>query len=1458
MSNGPRDFEVEEDDECWLRLEDYRMLLIKAIEPSRITPYLRQCKVLSSEDEEQIYNDPSLVIRRRKVGVLLDILQRTGLKGYEAFLESLELDYPDVYRKITGKEPARVFSVLIDTAGECGLTQFLMAEVSRLQKLVHDERKARIDSSTQISEQLDTIRRLKLCECELHKQQERVHRIREERELIAEEARTLKDENYKLMHDLTRLSEEKNCALMCNRDLQLEIEKLKHSLMNAESDSKIQRKRTVTLKNAMEQRPSPEMIWQMQRENDLLKARIQELESVSKVQTQQQEKPDSESFESFKQQCLAQYQKLVNDVYSLKRELHDAEKLRDKYYEEKDELELKCFMLENDSKMYRDRMEDILIQLEEVIKERDKAISTREEYHLENSINLQEKDKYRKQIREMRERYDELQVQLFRTQGEFLTLRAKLRQCPMLKLKSQTSEEDFRERGEKDMSEDSQSQTSGEYNSCLISERNPTEANMRPKCRHNVKCNFHYRRKHALRTKKQIDKKNEEFVLDNTTETVYDARRKRASEERECSDAPDSASPQLNATHSISARYMSIHKEEVETVECYPALVLQELQAYSLSLSQFFGVQEEKQQDLPFLLSEIKETFTTSKGNVYHCFGWHTTQDEEREEKLEEIELVLYPKDFIEELLKEVRQTFFSHLEERFESLLSNTMNLVQAKKEKLKAELDLHLQLHQPRAARIEMDIHNVRAGELVHHRERVNRHCKGIQEVLEDSRRDSQDLQIQLNKLIEDFQMELFCREKDFTFSSSSEKLNKLWMILQKSQDKLVGVIQTSQRDFRQKIEFRTQGLRESNIKMMRSFKLFAEGGNFSPQELEIFQAQLEKIDKRIDTAEGTIIQDMEERESKCQEQVEILTAKDIYRKFEEKFSFHAIDLNFLEKMLQFFTNTRIQIKSEVLKSNMQKKEIDKTLNELKQIMAEFDQPVPNKKIATLEEISRFTTSLMDELKKRCQYLDAFLDTSMAVPPPDTPLQGAFVLAARSLSRTQECPSTPDGDGLLQPSRIGVSFLEDSALGVIKGLLKVGKAQNFKERDFDHAERHSSAARLHSPVGSGHRSGKGLSQSGLETLNRKSVESLTTQSSVSVRKFSKPNRFDKKFLIFGSKLEEQDRVDFKLSIRNIMWKANDNLLLLAEEFYKKKERRPITHSEHLQETFEQCAEEINRRLLTYQSKAHDYHNRCLQEFQSQLKVIEEFLSTVPQKLFLHLKDQHLEELNQQFTHIQQNFEKVQELSEQKKRQHVGQLHVGLSHPAFEPQLKLLIEAEEQRLVQQRHTVQSNTLELQACVWKNAEEFVTTLGRLVEVLLFQFDNLITSYEVQAGYVEQKRENLTTLIRRTQTGFLQEDRNSDMGQKARTWSGICYFGFMDGILGMQPLGETATITTAKTTLAHLKTIEARNKIHELYGRRVQEELENIQRQCATRERELQKWQELWQSQINSLTSLHSE
>uniref|UniRef100_A0A8C8FDC6 CARD domain-containing protein n=1 Tax=Oncorhynchus tshawytscha TaxID=74940 RepID=A0A8C8FDC6_ONCTS len=466
-----------EDDECWVQLEEYRLLLTKTIEPSQITPYLRQCKVLSCDDEEQIFNDPNLVVRRRKVGALLDILQRTGHKGYVAFLESLELDYPRLYHKITGKEPARVFSILVDTVGESGLTQFLMNEVTRLQKGLQEERRRRQEAAAAAATQEDTVRQHQVRERELRKQQERVHRMREEKDRLWEEVRHLKDENYSLMHDVTKLSEEKNSALMSNRDLQLEIEKLKHCLMNAESDSKI---RTVKLKNAMEQRPSQDRMLQLQRHNHLLAARIQELEASAQGTAPaplDQERLSSESLEDYKQHSQAQHQELVNNIYTLRKDLHDAEALRDR------------------------------------------AIASREEYHQENCRGLQEKDQYRKQIRELGERCDELQVQLFRTEGEVIALQTRLhRHTCSQHDKSQTSEEDCKDKLTKASSVELQSPTSGEYDVCIASQDHqlcagePREENISAErapsvdevlgcSKPRLRCNIYYRRKRVLRSK---------------------------------------------------------------------------------------------------------------------------------------------------------------------------------------------------------------------------------------------------------------------------------------------------------------------------------------------------------------------------------------------------------------------------------------------------------------------------------------------------------------------------------------------------------------------------------------------------------------------------------------------------------------------------------------------------------------------------------------------------------------------------------------------------------------------------------------------------------------------------------------------------------------------------------------------------------------------------------------------
>ncbi|XP_061056857.1 caspase recruitment domain-containing protein 9 isoform X1 [Eubalaena glacialis] len=412
--------DYENEDECWSALEGFRVKLISIIDPARITPYLRQCKVLNPDDEEQVLSDPSLVIRKRKVGVLLDILQRTGHKGYVAFLESLELYYPQLYRKVTGKEPTRVFSMIIDASGESGLMQLLMSEVMKLQKKVQD-------LTALLGSKDDLVQELRVKDSLLRKHQERVQRLKEACEVGGRELQRCKDENYDLALRLARQGEERGAALMRNRDLQLEVDRLKHSLMKAEDDCSVERKHTRKLRRAMEQRPSQELLWELQQEKALLQARVQGLEASVQEGKPDRSSPYVQVLEEDWRQAQRGLQEQTAAIFSLRKDLRQAEALRARCTEEKEMFELQCLALRKDSKMYKERIEAILQQMGEVAVERDQAITTREELHAQHARSLQDKDALRKRVRELSEKVDELQLQLFQREGQLLAVEGRLR-----------------------------------------------------------------------------------------------------------------------------------------------------------------------------------------------------------------------------------------------------------------------------------------------------------------------------------------------------------------------------------------------------------------------------------------------------------------------------------------------------------------------------------------------------------------------------------------------------------------------------------------------------------------------------------------------------------------------------------------------------------------------------------------------------------------------------------------------------------------------------------------------------------------------------------------------------------------------------------------------------------------------------------------------------------------------
>ncbi|KAL4646513.1 coiled-coil domain-containing protein 180-like [Arapaima gigas] len=899
----------------------------------------------------------------------------------------------------------------------------------------------------------------------------------------------------------------------------------------------------------------------------------------------------------------------------------------------------------------------------------------------------------------------------------------------------------------------------------------------------------------------------------------------------------------LQSLGEVRDRYIGGYSEAMETVEKYPATVLEELFSYSSAVSQFFGVRETyRMVQIPALsdtfwpahvplpvcpFSQVEE-FTTAKGNVYHGRSFKEQWLDYGDVGLSgpETTQVAFPTHLLAELQREVRLGFFNHLEEWCRQAVNNAVSIVEAEKEKLRSKRDLWLRLHEPRAKRVEMDIHNVRAGEALHHHH-VNRHCNGVLSTLSEFRADFQELRTQQFALAEDFRAQMSNLEAVVSLTSKSDTLVTLCRRLQSQLEKHTGLIQTLQRNFRQSLELKLEGLRQSSIQLIQSFRLFLDGGNFSPREAELHQRRLEKIVKHIDSADEALMSDVDGVEFECLQQ-----AKDVVQKVEDRCHFVVGSLKFLEKMRGVFMSTQVQVKSEVAKSNMQNTKLCEMLAELERMIETFTEHSPDMKTAARDHFISFSWSIFEELKQRCQYLECSVDPYMVVSLP---------VPAHPKSCEVDQPSNSVTPSVLQPSHTGLTPPNDVAVGVIQELLRFSRPQIREEVHSSTGGRDSTQRTVFRQRD---RAEGAPSPSAPETVRGESV------SSTSKKRFSKATRFQKRFQVFGCRPEEEAKTSFKGSVVKILWKANDVLLSLAEEFYKKKERRHVSRPQAVQETFELCAEEMNLKLLQYYNQAQEHYSSSLQEFCALLGDFERGMAKMVVLLINQLGEEHLDVLNKGIEHFCQHLKFSHQTFESKKSR---ELRSWLGHPAYEEELQALSAAEEERQREQAKFIQCAQLDLQACMSKRGDEFVAALASLTEDLLHLLDGLPVADETQAGQAEPKK-NVTTLIRQKQGGLPVEKKpSSTQGQRSsRTWPGLRHLNV--GTLG-RSYEETPSMRATKTTLGHEKAVEARDTVYQHYEQRWRKELAAAQQQLDTQRKEAVCWEQHWQRSLQILHQL---
>ncbi|XP_040337687.1 LOW QUALITY PROTEIN: coiled-coil domain-containing protein 180 [Herpailurus yagouaroundi] len=901
---------------------------------------------------------------------------------------------------------------------------------------------------------------------------------------------------------------------------------------------------------------------------------------------------------------------------------------------------------------------------------------------------------------------------------------------------------------------------------------------------------------------------------------------------------------------------------------------------------------EAQEEHLGEISCEDMESFTTSSGHTYFVF-LPLEQEEESFKRPNSnlstilindtssanlLDQVIIPSRLVLGIKKQLRAGFFEHLEKWFAQRVLKTQVTVATKIDELDSELELHLHLHKPRAECIEKDIHNVRAAELLLHQEQLDSHCAGVIETLRKERLMFYRFQEEQNIKSKNFRRKIYDMEHIFLNATKSQRLVTLSSTLHRELLSYIDVVQVSLRSFRQYLEENLGKLHYANIEFIKHCRLFSDGGNFSAEEIDSLCHRLEKEASRIEFVESLIMINMEKMENEYLGQ-----ANDVINKFESKFHNLSVDLIFIEKIQRLLTNLQVNIKSEVAKSNLQTDGLNLSLEQLQRKIEMCRNSKGDKKVVATDDLLGLVRTWKEKLGQRIQYLNCRLDivyTTQVVFTDDIMIDmevESDILVSSEVLEEEAKVDLVTPESFAQPSCMGKSMIEDPAVEVVKKILQLPNSKcSTQQCDKDRFQtgrdkqacgswgtgggKASVATGPSSPwvlcSCPGCSSPKGLKRhrNRGEHVVRKALSSASATSTTSITRYSKPNRMDRKYQVLGEK-PPPPAEDFKGIILTLLWESNEHLLNVVEEFYHK-EKHSVTRPDCMYENFDQCAENICKRILEYHVQTDEYHNSCLIELRAQMRRFEELLPQVCWLVMENFKEHHWKRFCASAKEIRGQFWDYQEKLEIRKDENAQKLHQNLGHPAHIQEMESLCQAEEKRQNDLDTVIMATREKLEEFTRKYGRFFIASLATFTEKFLLQLDEVVTIDDVRVARMEPTKQKTSILIRRklARLSLKEESEKPLIERGSRKWPGIkpTEVTIQNKIL----LRKTSSIITTKTTLGHLAAVEARDAVYLKYLALFEEELKKIQDDNTLQVKEAQRWKDSWKRSVDTIQGLY--
>ncbi|NXK48257.1 CAR14 protein, partial [Chauna torquata] len=419
-----------EEERLWEMLEGHRYRIVRTVLPNRLTPYLRQAKVLDQLDEEEILHSPRFTNSAMRVGHMLDLLKCRGKNGVLAFLESLKFHHPDTYTLITGLEASidrNSFSGLIESSQ---LTEVLAKAVTSLQEELSQEKRQRRALLHHCSHLKESVARLEAQKQSLAGIQAEHDRMKREVSARFHEGLKLKDEMYNLSMHYSNALKEKDLAVTRCQALQEELYQLKQELQRTKVGSCCGMERSRG--GPGEQQTGADELLVLQEESEKLRSLV-DLETFSLVERDILEQHLDEALEG-KQELLERIHSLQDRAALAERQHvqvgvlgvpwghgHRAWVLSPptspQCWREKEHTLLEYQKVKVDCEIYKEKICSYQAQVAELQKERDEAYSARDAAQLEISHSLLEKDTLCRKVFELTEEICELRKQVRAADG---------------------------------------------------------------------------------------------------------------------------------------------------------------------------------------------------------------------------------------------------------------------------------------------------------------------------------------------------------------------------------------------------------------------------------------------------------------------------------------------------------------------------------------------------------------------------------------------------------------------------------------------------------------------------------------------------------------------------------------------------------------------------------------------------------------------------------------------------------------------------------------------------------------------------------------------------------------------------------------------------------------------------------------------------------------------------------